>query len=491
MKAKMQTFIRPFDCLSGLRSGLAATVFFSGLAGGAVALADDDGPLLRPGNLLLSRVIYDNNPSTIAPGTALPPDCVSSCAVATNDGSYPNVWNNALIDGSFGITAKIVLDQLRPTGGLVNSLEVPNSSQRRVRSESDQMVGSFSSKSEVALNLSTDHRFVTFMGYLAPIDAVDVSNSNTPGVVDPTNPVSEQNYRVVAQLDRDGEFRFTKTNAYSGNNGRAAILNDQHGANILYTVGNAGNGANPQPNGVIVGASAQYLTAERTPLASQNPGLPTPVGSFSITQLSLKADKVGKDTNFRGLAIFDNVVYSTKGSGGNGINTVYFIDTSGFDGSGKPLACPNGVGVPAASASLPASPIIYDATALQTKGVVPSATCASSRASPPRSRARRLSRLGSGLPTPRRFTYRTKVTARPPSMPAPAGTRMPPSRPRQGCRSGSSTTAWVHGSWRMCCRQAWGWAFRTPWPATRPATIPRPDFHGHPRPMVSAISWAA
>ncbi len=375
MKAKMQTFIRPFDCLSGLRSGLAATVFFSGLAGGAVALADDDGPLLRPGNLLLSRVIYDNNPSTIAPGTALPPDCVSSCAVATNDGSYPNVWNNALIDGSFGITAKIVLDQLRPTGGLVNSLEVPNSSQRRVRSESDQMVGSFSSKSEVALNLSTDHRFVTFMGYLAPIDAVDVSNSNTPGVVDPTNPVSEQNYRVVAQLDRDGEFRFTKTNAYSGNNGRAAILNDQHGANILYTVGNAGNGANPQPNGVIVGAGAQIFTAERTPLASQNPGLPTPVGSFSITQLSLKADKVGKDTNFRGLAIFDNVVYSTKGSGGNGINTVYFIDTSGFDGSGKPLACPNGVGVPAASASLPASPIIYDATALQTKGVVPYNMC--------------------------------------------------------------------------------------------------------------------
>jgi hypothetical protein len=375
MKAKTQTFIRPFVCQSGLRSGLAATVFFSGLAGGAAALADDDGPLLRPGNLLLSRVIYDNNPSTIAPGATLPPNCVSSCAVATSDGSYPSVWNNALIDASFGITAKIVIDQLRPTGALVNSLEVPNSAQRRVRSDSDQMVGSFSSKSEVALNLSTDRRFVTFMGYLAPIDALDVSNSNTPAVVDPTNPVTEQNYRVVAQLDRDGEFHFTKTNAYSGNNGRAAILNDRHGANILYTVGNAGNGANPQPNGVIVGAGAQILAAEKTPLASQNPGLPTPVGSFSITQLGLKADKVGKDTNFRGLTIFDNVVYSTKGSGSNGINTVYFIDTSGFDGSGKSLACPNGVGIPAASASLPASPIFYDATALQTKGVVPYNMC--------------------------------------------------------------------------------------------------------------------
>src|SRR5258706_15559016 len=95
--------------------------------------------------------------------------------------------------------------------------------------------------------------------------------------------------RVVAEVDARGRFRFTKTNAYSGNNGRAAILNDKNGANLVYTVGNAGNGGNPQPNGIIVGAGAQILTAERTPLAAQNPGLPTPVGSFNITQLGLKA----------------------------------------------------------------------------------------------------------------------------------------------------------------------------------------------------------
>ena len=53
----------------------------------------------------------------------------------------------------------------------------------------DQMVTSFSSKSELALNLSTDGSYVTFMGYHAPIDGIDVSNSNTPGVIDPTNPV--------------------------------------------------------------------------------------------------------------------------------------------------------------------------------------------------------------------------------------------------------------------------------------------------------------
>ena len=237
------------------------------------------------------------------------------------------------------------------------------------------MVTSFPSKSEIALNLSTDGRVVTFMGYLAPIDAIDVSNSNTPAVVDPTNPVSETNFRVIAALDERGHFHFTKTNAYSGNNGRAAILNDRNGANLIYTSGNAGNGANPQPSGIITGAGAQIMTAERTPLAAQNPGLPTPVGSFSVTQLGMKADKVGKDTNFRGLTIFNNVVYLTKGSGGNGINTVYFIDTTGFNSAGRPLACPNGVGLPGASASLPTAPIVFDATLLQTKGVTPYNMC--------------------------------------------------------------------------------------------------------------------
>jgi hypothetical protein len=238
------------------------------------------------------------------------------------------------------------------------------------------MVGSFSSKSEVALNLSTDGQFVTVMGYLSALDALDVSNSNTPGVVDPTNPVNEADFRVVAQVDGHGKFRFTKTNAYSGNNGRAAILNNTNGANILYTAGNAGNGSNPQPNGVIIGAGAQILAAQTKALVAQDPGLPTPVGSFNITQLGYAPDKIGKDTNFRGLTIFNNVVYTTKGSGGNGINSVYFIDTSGFNSSsGLPLACPNGVGIPNPSARLPTAPINYMASLLQTKGVVPYNMC--------------------------------------------------------------------------------------------------------------------
>jgi hypothetical protein len=366
-----------FDHPLSLQSGLAVMVLLSGLASIPVALADDDADL-RPGNLLLSRVVYDNNANNVTAGvTLLPPNCVgSACVKATAGGTYSTVFNNALIDGSFGITSKIILDQLTPFGQRISSLEVPNSSQHGITPNSDQMVSSFSSKSEVALNLSTDKNFVTFMGYLASTDVIDVSNSNTPFVVDPTNPVSASYYRVVAQMDQHRKFRFTKTNAYSGNNGRAAILNNGNGVDVVYTSGNAGNGANPQPNGVVVGAGAQILTAANRPLHAQmDPALPAPVGSFNVTQLGDKADKTGKDTNFRGLAVFNNVIYSTKGSGSNGINTVYFVDTSGFDSNSNPLACPNGTGLPAPSATLPTAPIAYNASLLPTKGVFPYNMC--------------------------------------------------------------------------------------------------------------------
>jgi hypothetical protein len=358
-----------------VRSGLAFTLVLSGLATSPAVRAD--GSKFQPGNLLVSRVLYDNNQNNVVAGvTLLPPNCVGgACVKATDGGTYPNVFNNVIVDPSFGITSKIVLDQLSPSGQLISSIEVPNSAQRGVSSTKDQMVGSFSSKSEVALNLSADRKSVTFMGYLAPIDAIDVSNSNTQAVFDSTNPVSGQNFRVVAELDQNGHFHFTKTNAYSGNNGRAAILNDKNGAKLIYTVGNAGNGSNPQPNGVITGAGEQILTAESKPLANQDPGLPEPVGSFSLSQLGLPADKVGKDTNFRGFTMFNDVLYTTKGSGSNGINTVYFTDTSGFDASGKPLACPNGVGLPRSSAKLPTAPIAFKAALLQTQGVVPYNMC--------------------------------------------------------------------------------------------------------------------
>jgi hypothetical protein len=132
------------------------------------------------GNLDVSSSVYDNKPGNVQVGQVLPPNCTSGCTMATNDGIYPEVWNNDAVDGSFGITSKIHLDQVSRNGFLINSLEVPNSSQGNIGSTSDRLVTSFSSKSELALNLSPDRNYLTFMGYVSPIDALDVSNSNTP-----------------------------------------------------------------------------------------------------------------------------------------------------------------------------------------------------------------------------------------------------------------------------------------------------------------------
>jgi hypothetical protein len=328
------------------------------------------GMYFYPGNLVVSRSVYDNKPQNVKVGALLPTNCaetVGPCAAATNNGKYPEVFNNVIPDAAFGITSTIFLDQITPSGFLLDSLEVPNSSLKKVGSESNQLVTSFSSKSEIALNLSTDRKLLTFMGYVAPIDTVDVSNSNTPGAVDPTNPVGTSYYRAVATVNHAGKFTFTETNAYSGNNGRAAILNNTNGADFFYTAGNAGDGANPQPNGIVLGAGTQIIDPSTAPESFQNVMAPTPLASFSVTQLGSKADKVGKDDNFRGLTIFNDVVYLTKGSGSNGVDTVYFIDTTG-------TACPNGVGIPAAGAPLPISPLVYDATKLQTTGL-PSNMC--------------------------------------------------------------------------------------------------------------------
>ena len=75
---------------------------------------------------------------------------------------------------------------------------------------------------------------------------------------------------MVAQIDQHGKLRFTKTNAYSGNNGRAAILNNTQRTNVVYTSGNAGNGGTPQPDGVIIGTGAQILTPEVKALVAQS-----------------------------------------------------------------------------------------------------------------------------------------------------------------------------------------------------------------------------
>lgn len=294
---------------------------------GAAAMAQPAFPGFTAGNLVVSRSVYTGDANTVTVGQPLPPVCPASAETAkagqcskgqaTANGTYPGVWANANSDGSFGVTSPIFLDQLNPsTGALVNTLPIP----------SNLVNTSFSSKSELALNLSTDGTALTFMGYIAPPNTIDVSNSNTPGVYDPTNPVGSSYFRAVVQVGANGAIQVTPVNAYSGNNGRAAILAN----GLYYMAGNDNNGTGTPAN--ITSSTGVELAVPGQPPTTA----PTQIGTFSITSLTnpatgqpYPADKAGKDTNFRGLTVFNNTLYVTKGSGGNGVNTVYQVGTAG------------------------------------------------------------------------------------------------------------------------------------------------------------------
>jgi len=295
-----------------------ALVALAGLSSAAFADPIFDGFI--PGNLVVSRSVYMGTASTVTVGQSLPPNCPSTATCskpATNDGTYPNVFLNATPDGSFGVTSPIFLDQITTEGTRINTLPVP----------SNMVVTSFSSKSEIALNLSPEGDVMTFMGYVIPgaasqINLLDISNSNTPGVIDPTNPVGGSAYRAVVQVYPSGAVQVTDTNAYSGNNGRAAILVNGY----FYMVGNSNNGGGTPAN-VISATGAEIAVPGQDPSTP-----PQEIGNFSIAQINdpstgnpYVADKLGKDNNFRGLTYFEGNIFITKGSGSNGINTVYEV----------------------------------------------------------------------------------------------------------------------------------------------------------------------
>ena len=278
------------------------------------------------GNIVVSRTTYTGSAATLALGQPLPPVCPTTAACgttpATSNGAYPNlantsnVWNNNIIDGSFGVTSPLFLDQMTPSGSLVNTLPIPTT----------MVTTSFSSKSEVALNLSADGTAITFMSYVAPPNAVDVSDANTPAAYDPTNPSGGSYYRAVVQVGANGAIMVTPTNSYSGNNGRSAAL-----ANGIYYMAGNGNNGGGTPANIVATEGAQYA------IPGQSYATPaTAIGTFEITSvinpatgLPYPGDKLGKDDNLRGLTIFNNTLYMTKGSGSNGINTVYRVGDAG------------------------------------------------------------------------------------------------------------------------------------------------------------------
>jgi len=280
------------------------------------------------GDLIVSRTVYAGSASLVTVGQALP-----GGGTAISDGSFPNVFTNETPDPSFGVTSPVFLDQLTSRGSFVSSLAI----------DSSQVTTSFASKSELALNVSTDGSAVTFMGYVAPVNTLDVSNSNTAAVIDPTNPVTSTYARAVAQVSLStGALQVTDVNAYSGNNGRAAILANGN----YYMVGNAGNGSG---NGTTLSQLSDNTGVQM--IAANSSGNTTPVGvalgtygsktgyqrGFSLAQLpdpanpgqKYAADKTGKDDNFRGMTVYNNTLYVTKGSGSNGVNSVYQVGASG------------------------------------------------------------------------------------------------------------------------------------------------------------------
>ena len=347
-----------------------------------------------PGTIVLSRTVYKGTASTVIIGESLPPGCqpagsaadaaaepsanvnvpvlkvdqppattpVSvSCGYASDNGEAPNlkddhnVWNNAATDPDFGISSPIRLDDLTPDGQLLGTLRVPNR----------EIVTSFSSKSELALNRSVDGKTLTFMGYrggpgcptltlsgsgtnltltqgpnVGPIsptrrNLIDVSASSTPGLCDPTNSavssyvgasVPTAYYRSVAEVDPWGHIFYTDTNDYSGDNSRGVMKGDNW---LYYVAGNDNNGnlSKSQAGITQLGFDLSHSTGAELIVPGQAPLVPPSnnmLGFFVIGK-----DKPGKDTNFRGLTIFDNTVYVTKGSGGNGVNTLYQVGPSG------------------------------------------------------------------------------------------------------------------------------------------------------------------
>jgi hypothetical protein len=347
---------------------IAPILFLAATAGSPATLNAQEnhgGFQFVPGTLVVSRSVYEGKASTITIGETLPLGCQGGltgltvnvptttggttpvtvpCGVATDNGEYPNlfdthnVWNNANSDGSFGVTSPIFLDDITTDGWQLGTLPVPT----------DQIVTSFSSKSELALNRSVDGRSITFMGYVGGIGCggstvsptapslLDVSASNTPGVCDPTNPVittfvsnpvvPAAYYRAVAEVDSDGHLSLTHGNAYSGDNGRAAI---KGGNGLYYMAGNDDSGNLSKTQIPITHAGIDLVNATGAELLYPGETPPLPPNIEMIGRLEFGTDKPGKDTNFRGLTIFNNTLYVTKGSGSNGINTVYQAGTPG------------------------------------------------------------------------------------------------------------------------------------------------------------------
>jgi hypothetical protein len=300
------------------------------------------------GVLYVTTSTYAGAAGTVMVGQSLPN---SGGVTAIDNGAYPGVFGNDSVDGNFGVTAPITLSTYEVTSHGTGGIMVGTQLETLNITALTGVVTSFSSKSELAINPATDGSALTFMGYAAKTNELDVSNTNTPGNVDPTNTDTQTaTYRAVVQVNLTGGLptgaSATSVNSYSGNNGRAAVFAPNangSGQDEYLMVGNAGNGSGIPPTDIVNDTGVQTIapgsgSPVSTVIGAQQgtPGSKTGFEyGFSVTALGDPADKSGKDDNFRGLTVFNNTLYVTKGSGGNGVDTVYQVTPAH---AGLPLA---------------------------------------------------------------------------------------------------------------------------------------------------------
>ena len=313
-----------------------------------VGTASADDSFLKPGSLVISSSTYEDVGQVAALNVEsgaqqLPADGSSGylSGVPSSTGNYVTVWNNANNDGSFGVSSPIFLTAVEPSSGReLGRLAVPE----------EQVVTSFSSKSELSLHYSRDERggHLVFAGYGGVgVGVLDASNSDAVPNQDPTNPVTvwEPGFhapRTIVSLDDFGHFSYTPTQNYGGNNGRSALLAPN---GLYYTVGNSNNGSADAFGSASNGTNPDVTTTTGVEVVQ-------PINSWSATELIAAKkyatsaevnptlqfgydkgsnDKAGKDNNFRGLTEYKGALYFTKGSGSNGSNTVYtIIDSSQY-----------------------------------------------------------------------------------------------------------------------------------------------------------------
>jgi hypothetical protein len=296
----------------------------------------EPGNLLVSGSLVISSTTYDHTQGPLASLTAGVTKLAGATAMtpstATAGNAYPAVWGNAGVDSSFGVTSAIQITDFNPsTSTVLSQVTVPPS----------QVATSFSSKSELGLHITTDMNgpHLVFVGYAgAGVGSIDVSNSDAVAGQDLTNLVTGAfgpTYafaRTIVKMDNNGTFAYTPTINYGGNNGRAALL----GSNgLYYSVGNANNGsATVFGAGNMTNPDVTETTGLEvvTPINGATSSVAIPPNNsaqvdplIQYTFVAGKPDKPGKDNNYRGIAEFGGALYFTKGSGSNGVDTVYTV----------------------------------------------------------------------------------------------------------------------------------------------------------------------